>query len=66
MTNGVTRSGDIEWYTDHCPSMLDPHLIFILQKKAMKVAQWSVFHDDSRIGQFRDAAHHAYDILVAF
>ena len=32
----------------------------------MKIAQWSILHDDSRIGQLRDAAHQGDDIAVAF
>ena len=32
----------------------------------MKVAQWSILHDNSRIGQLRDATHQGDDIAVAF
>ena len=66
MTNGENRASDIQRVTVYCPSMLDPHSILVLQQKAMKVAQWSILHDDSRIGQLRDAAHQVDDILVAF
>ena len=66
ISSGVNRASDIQRETVYCPSMLDPHSILVLQQKAMKVAQWSILHDDSRIGQLRDAAHQGDDIAVAF
>ena len=66
MTNRVNRAIDIQRETIYYPSMLYPHSILVLQQKAMKVAQWSILHDDSRIWQLRDAAHQVDDILVAF